>query len=166
MHGQPPRGAAGIQLLVQRPEADAAVAELSDGAYQMGQRPAEPVEQGDDDRVAVSGVGQQLVELGAAGEGAAGGVGSDEAAAGGLQLVVLAAQVLVGGGDAGIAEERHAGEDTKTVFPNRSGATASEHRFCNGLKGVRGVTFTAIWRGTSQTRGSAAVLQKRPFLNR
>jgi hypothetical protein len=59
---------------------------------------------------------ERLLEGGAVGAGAAGGLGEHSVAAGKLQGVDLELGMLVGGGDAGIAEQvTHAGERRRTV---------------------------------------------------
>jgi hypothetical protein len=65
---------------------------------------AEAVELPDDQGVARAQLVQELGEGGAVGAGAAGGLGEDPIAAGSGKGVDLELGMLVGGGDAGIAE--------------------------------------------------------------
>ena len=70
----------------------------------MPERPAEAVKFPHDQGVAWAQLVQELGEGGAVGAGAAGGLGEHPIAAGLLQGVDLEVGLLVGGGDAGIAE--------------------------------------------------------------
>jgi hypothetical protein len=70
----------------------------------MPQGAAEPVQFPDDQGVAGAQLVEELLEGGAVGAGAAGGLGEHPIAAGLLQGVDLESRLLVGGGDAGIAE--------------------------------------------------------------
>ena len=97
----------GVDVLLQGDEANATgledvnlVDEVADGA-------AEPVKPPHDKGVAVSGVVQQLGELGALGECAGAGVGEDPVAAPASERVDLHPGVLVTGGNAGVAQQRH-----------------------------------------------------------
>jgi hypothetical protein len=59
---------------------------------------------------------QDLLEDRAVGAGAAGGLGEDPVTAGAFQGVDLQVGLLVGGGDAGVAEQMaHAGDGCRTV---------------------------------------------------
>jgi hypothetical protein len=70
----------------------------------------------DDQGVAGAQLGQQLLEGGAVGAGAAGGLGEDPVAAGALEGVDLEVGLLVGGGDAGVAEQMaHAADGCRTL---------------------------------------------------
>jgi hypothetical protein len=70
----------------------------------MPQGTAEPVELPDDQGVARAQLIEELLEDGTVGAGAAGGLGEHAIAAGVLQGVDLELWLLVGGGDAGVAE--------------------------------------------------------------
>jgi hypothetical protein len=71
----------------------------------MPEGAAEAVELSDDQGVARPELVEELFEGGAVGAGAVGGLGNDPVAAGALEGVDLELGVLVGGGDAGIAEQ-------------------------------------------------------------
>jgi hypothetical protein len=71
----------------------------------MPQGAAEPVELPDDQGVARPQLVQELLEGGPVGAGAAGGLSEYPPAAGALEGVDLELGLLVGGGDAGIAEQ-------------------------------------------------------------
>jgi hypothetical protein len=69
------------------------------------QRAAEAVQLPDDQGVAGAQLVQQLLEGGPVGAGAAGRLHKDAVAAGALQRVDLEVGLLVGGGDASVAEQ-------------------------------------------------------------
>jgi hypothetical protein len=71
----------------------------------VAQGPAEPVQLPDDQGVAGAELLEELLEGGPVGAGAAGGLGEDPVAAGALEGVDLEVWLLVGGGDAGVAEQ-------------------------------------------------------------
>jgi hypothetical protein len=98
-------GGGGVDRLLQAAEPDAAVGQPGDGVDQMPQGPAEAVQLPDDQGVARPELVQELLQGGAVGTGAAGRLGEHPVAAGALQGVDLELGVLVGGGDAGIAEQ-------------------------------------------------------------
>jgi hypothetical protein len=82
----------------------------------MPEGSAEPVQFPDDQGVAWPELVQELLEGGAVGAGAAGGLGDHPVAAGTLQGVDLELGLLVGGGDAGIAKQMsHAGDRRRTL---------------------------------------------------
>jgi hypothetical protein len=109
-------GGGGVNRLLETSEPDAAVSESGDGVNQMAQGPAQSVEFPDDQGVAGAQLVQDLLEGGAVGAGAAGGLGEHPVAASVLQGVDLELGVLVGGGDAGIAEQMsHAGNRRRTL---------------------------------------------------
>ena len=98
-------GGGGVDRLLERPEPDAALGQAGDGVDQMAQGAAEAVEFPDDQGVAGPELVEDLGEDGPVGAGAAGRLGEHPVAAGGLEGVDLELWLLVGGGDAGIAEE-------------------------------------------------------------
>jgi hypothetical protein len=80
------------------------------------QGPVEPVEFPDHEGVAGAQLVQDLLEDGVVGGHAAGGLGEHPVAAGRSEGVDLELRVLVGGGDAGIAEQMsHAGQRRRTL---------------------------------------------------
>jgi hypothetical protein len=106
----------GVDRLLQAAESDPAVGEAGDGVDQVPKGAAEAVELPDDQGVAGAQLVQDLLEGGSVGAGAAGGLGEHPVAAGSLQGVDLELGVLVGGGDAGIAEQvSHAGDRLTTL---------------------------------------------------
>jgi hypothetical protein len=77
---------------------------------------AEPVQLPHDQGVAVAELVQDMGKGGAVAAGAAGGLGEDAVAAGTLEGIDLELGLLVGGGDAGIAEQMsHAWERRRTL---------------------------------------------------
>ena len=92
-------GGGGVDRLLEAAEPDPAVSQAGDGVDQVPQGPAEPVELPDDQGVAGAELVQELLEGGAVGAGAAGGLGEHPVAAGTLQGVDLEVGLLVGGGD-------------------------------------------------------------------
>ena len=106
----------GVDRLLQAPEPDPAVGEAGDGVDQMPERSAQPVELLHDEGVAGPQLVQDLLEGGAVGAGAAGRLGEHPIAAGALQGVDLELGLLVGGGDAGVAEQMsHVRERRRTL---------------------------------------------------
>ena len=91
---QSPLGRGGVDLLLEHDQADAAPAQLVGERQEVLQRPHRPGQPGDDEDVARAEVGQGLVELGAGGVLAGGGVGEDLLASVGRQVVDLAVVVL------------------------------------------------------------------------
>jgi hypothetical protein len=77
---------------------------------------AEPVQFPDDQGVAGPQLVQELGEGGPVGAGAAGGFGEDPVAAGSREGVDLELGLLVGGGDAGIAEQVSHAADRRTTL--------------------------------------------------
>jgi hypothetical protein len=98
-------GSGGVDRLLETAEPDAALSQPGDGVDQMPQGPAEPVEFPDDQGVAGAELVQELREDRPVAAGAAGGLGEHPIATGTLQGVDLELGMLVGGGDAGIAEQ-------------------------------------------------------------
>jgi hypothetical protein len=98
-------GSGGVDRLLEAAEPDAAVGQAGDGVDQMTQGAAEPIQLPHDQGVAGAELVQQLLEGGAVGAGAAGGLGEHPIAAGRREGVDLELWLLVGGGDAGIAEQ-------------------------------------------------------------
>jgi hypothetical protein len=82
-----------------------AVGQAGDGVDQMPQGPAQSVELPDDQSVARVELVQDLIEGGAVGAGAASRLGEHATAASLSAGVDLEAWLLVGGGDAGVAEQ-------------------------------------------------------------
>jgi hypothetical protein len=85
-------------------EPDAALGQAGDGVDEMPQGAAEAVEFPDDQGVAGAQLVEDLLEGGPVGAGAAGRFGEHPMAAGGSEGVDLELGLLVGSGDAGIAE--------------------------------------------------------------
>jgi hypothetical protein len=116
VEGQLAAGGGGVDRLLQAAEPDAAVGQARDGVDQVPQRPAKPVQLPHHQGVAGAELVQELLEDWAVGVGAAGGLGEDPVAAGALQGVDLEVGLLVGGGDAGVAEQvTHARERCRTL---------------------------------------------------
>ena len=110
-----PPGVVGVDHLLEAAEPDAAVGQAGDGVDQVPQGAAQAVELPDDQGVAGAQLVQDLLQGGAVGAGAAGGLGEHPVAAG-LEGVDLELGLLVGGGDAGIAEQvSHAGNRRRTL---------------------------------------------------
>jgi hypothetical protein len=92
------------------------VGELGDGVDQVAEGAAEPVELPHDQGVAGAELVHDGGELGPVGAGAAGPVDKDPVAAGLGEGVDLEVGVLVGGGDAGVAEQvAHANECRRSL---------------------------------------------------
>ena len=87
----------GVDLLLQRAEANAPVLESPDGVDQMRQRAAQPVQPPDHQGVACSKVGERLGEAGAFRHGARHRIGVELLAAGSGQCVLLEGEGLVSG---------------------------------------------------------------------
>jgi hypothetical protein len=86
----------------------------------MPQGAAEAIQLPDHKSVAGPELVQQLLEGGAVDPGAAGGLGEDPVAAGRRESVDLELGVLVGGGDAGVAEQvSHAADRLTAVVVRR-----------------------------------------------
>src|SRR5215211_7264161 len=108
-------GGGGVDRLLQAPEPDAAVGQAGDGVDQVAERSAEAVEFPDDQGVAGAQLVQDLLEGGAVGAGAAGGLGEHPVAAGPLQGVDLKLRLLVGSRDASVTEQMsHAADRLRT----------------------------------------------------
>jgi hypothetical protein len=109
-------GGGGVDRLLEAAEPDPALGQPSDRVDKMAQGAAEPIELPHDQGVAGAQLVQQLLEGGPVGAGAAGGLGEHPVAAGGSEGVDLELGVLVGGGDAGVAEQvSHGRERRRTV---------------------------------------------------
>ena len=109
-------GGGGVDRLLEAAEPDATISQAGDGVDQMAQGAAEAVQFPDDEGVARTQLVQELLEGGPVGAGAAGRFGEHSVAAGALQGVDLELGVLVGGGDAGVAEQvSHAADRLTTV---------------------------------------------------
>jgi hypothetical protein len=106
----------GVDLLLQAAEPDLMLGHAGDGVEQVAQGPGEPVELPDDQGVAGAELVQDLLEDRAVGAGAAGGLGEHPVAAGAVQGVDLEVRLLVGGGDAGVAEQvAHTDDGRRTL---------------------------------------------------
>jgi hypothetical protein len=109
-------GSGGVDRLLQAAEPDPLLGQPGDGVDQVPERPAEAVEFLDDQGVAGPQLIQDLPKDRAIAVGAAGGLGEYPIAAGALEGVDLELGLLVGGGDAGIAEQvSHAADRLTTV---------------------------------------------------
>jgi hypothetical protein len=95
----------GIDRFLEAAEPDPAVGQAGDGVDEMPQGAAEAVEFPDYQGVAGPQLVEHLLECRAVGAGAAGGLGEHPVAAGRREGVDLEVWVLVGGGDAGVAEQ-------------------------------------------------------------
>jgi hypothetical protein len=95
----------GVDRLLEAAEPDTAVGEAGDGVDQVPEGAAEAVEFPHHEGVTGAQLVQDLGEGGAVAASAAGGLGEHPVAAGTLQGVDLELGLLVGGGDAGIAEQ-------------------------------------------------------------
>ena len=107
MEHQPPLRGGGVDLLFQDDQADAALAQLVGEGEQVLEGPHGAGQPGDDEDVAGAQVGQGLVELGAGGVLAGGGVGEDLLAPVGGQVIDLAVVVLAAGGHPRVPDLRH-----------------------------------------------------------
>jgi hypothetical protein len=114
----PPGVVVSIRLL-EAAEPHAALSQPGDGVDQMPQGAAETVELPDDQGVPGTQLVQDLLEDGAVGAGAAGRLDKHPIAAGALQGVDLELGLLVGGGDAGIAEQVSHAADRLTTLRHR-----------------------------------------------
>jgi len=95
----------GVDRLLQATEPDPVLGQPGDGVDQVAQRAAQPVQLPDDQGVAGAELVQDLLEDWAVGAGAAGGLGEHPVAAGRGKGVDLQVRLLVGGGDASVAEQ-------------------------------------------------------------
>jgi hypothetical protein len=109
----------GVDRLLEAAEPDAAVGQAGDGVDQVVQGAAEAVQFPDDQGVAGAELVQELLEGGASGAGAAGRLDKHSIATGGVQRVNLELGLLVGGGDAGIAEQMSHAADRLTTLRHR-----------------------------------------------
>jgi hypothetical protein len=97
-------------------KADATLGQAGDGVDRVAQGAAEPVQFPHDQGVAGAQLIEHLGEGGPVGAGPAGGFDNDPVAAGTLAGVDLEPGLLVGGGDAGMAEQMaHAAERRTTL---------------------------------------------------
>ena len=136
----------------------------------MPEGAAEPIEFPDDQGVAGTAV-KHLLEGGPVGAGAAGGLGEHPVAAGVLEGVDLELGVLVGGGDAGIAElMSHA---VTVSQPSDSGGcatlisdTGSGHLLVAPRRERAAVAETGGLRGSAQhvRQGPVRVSESRGFV--
>jgi hypothetical protein len=109
-------GGGGVDRLLQAAEPDAAPGQAGDGLDQVPQGAAEAVQLPDDQGVAGPQLVQELLEGGPVGAGAAGLLGEHPIAASPLEGVDLKVGLLVGGGDAGIAEQMTHAADRLTTL--------------------------------------------------
>src|SRR5208283_2001636 len=107
MEHQPALRRGGVDLLLQDDQADAALAQLVGEGEQVLEGPHGAGQPGDGEDVAGAQVGQGLVELGAGGVLAGGGVGEDLVASVGGQVIDLAVVVLAAGGHPRVPDLRH-----------------------------------------------------------
>ena len=107
-------GRVGVDGVGQGNQADAPALQVGHQVEQVLERAAQPVELVDVDRVARAHLQQQLVEFNPGGQRAGGFFLVDELVAGLGQGVELELQVLVAGGDAGVAN-LHVEEFTKLI---------------------------------------------------
>src|SRR5271157_5438110 len=107
VEGQPAGRRGRVDLLLQDHQADAALAQLVGQREQVLERPHRAGQPGDDEDVAGAQVGQGLVELGAGGVLAGGGIGEDLLAPVGGQVIDLAVVVLAAGGHSRVPDLRH-----------------------------------------------------------
>ena len=112
-------GGGGVDCLLEAPEPDAALSQFGDGVDEMPEGPPEAVEFPDDQGIAGAQLVQDLLEHEAVGAGAAGRLGEHPIAASTLQRVDLELGMLVGGGDAGIAEQVSHATDRRTTLRQR-----------------------------------------------
>ena len=111
-----PPGGGGVDCLLEAAEPDAALGKPGDGVDQVPQRAAETVEFPDDQSVSGAELVQELLEDRTVAAGAAGGLGVHPVAARSGQRVDLKVGLLVGGGDAGVAEQvSHAADRLTTL---------------------------------------------------
>jgi hypothetical protein len=95
---------------------DAALGQLGGGVDQVAQRPAQPVQFLHRQGVARAELLEELLEGRAVGAGAAGSLSEHPVAAGALEGVDLEVWLLVGSGDAGVAEQvTHADDGCRTL---------------------------------------------------
>ena len=106
----------GVDRFLQATESDPALGQAGDGVDQVPQRAAQAVQFPDDQGVTGPQLVQKLLEDGAIGASAAGGLGEHPITASRREGVDLELGLLVGGGDAGIAEQMsHAGDRLTTL---------------------------------------------------
>ena len=105
-------GGGGVDPIRQGPEADPVAVELFGEVDEVLHGAAEAVEFPDDKGVAVTEMLERFRESRAVGAGAADRVVEDAFAAGSEEGLVLQGGVLVGGGDAGVADEHEGLSDS------------------------------------------------------
>jgi hypothetical protein len=98
-------GGGGVDRFLEAAEPDAAVGQAGDGVDQVPQGAAEPIQLPDDQGIAGAQLVQDLGEGGSVGAGRRWRLGEHPVAAGTLEGVDPELGVLVGGGDAGVAEQ-------------------------------------------------------------
>jgi len=107
MEDQPPGRRGRVDVLLQHDQAGSALAQLAAERQEVLERPHGAGQPGDDEHVAVAQPVQGLVELGAGGVLAGGGVGEDLLASVGGQVIDLAVVVLAAGGHPRVPDLRH-----------------------------------------------------------
>jgi hypothetical protein len=106
----------GVDRLLEAAEPDPTVGQSGDGIDQVPEGAAEAVQFPDDQGVAGPQLVEELLEGGAVGAGAAGRLGEHSVAPGTLERVDLELGLLVGGGDAGVAEQvSHAADGCRNL---------------------------------------------------
>src|SRR5512132_4357390 len=106
----------GVDRLLEAAEPDPMLSKASDRVDQVAQGAAEAVEFPDDQGVAGAQLVEELLEDGPVGAGAASRLGEHPVAAGAFPGIGLELGLLVGGGDAGVAEQvSHAPERCRTL---------------------------------------------------
>jgi hypothetical protein len=142
----------GVDRFLEATEPNTAVGQAGDGVDQVPQRAAEAVEFPDDQGIAGPQLVQHLLESGPVGAGAAGGLGEHPVAAGTLQGVDLELRLLVGGGDASIAEQ--VSHDVTVSQPSDSGGCAT---LISDTSSER--CWRPLWRGSGVCRGNGGGLR-------
>ena len=137
---QPSLRGGGVDLLLEHDQADAALAQLVGQREQVLEGPHGAGQPGDDEDIAGAQVGQGLVELGAGGVLARGGVGEDLLAAVGFEVVDLAVVVLAAGGHPRVPDLRH--HRSPAAVPGSASGQA-------GRNGLRRRRFVVVSRAAA-----------------
>ena len=108
--------ASGVDRLLQAAEPRCRARQAGDGVDQVAQRPAQPVQLSHRQGVAGAELVKELLKGRDVGAGAAGSLGEHPGAAGRSEGVDLEVWLLVGGGDARVAEQvTHADDGCRTL---------------------------------------------------